>query len=199
MKGTLHKKEGRWIVIYDEIIGENLVKKNQNSLPLINNGQVNGLKLYNSNEGLEVDFEVVEIKQICNGYKNQPENVIGFVVDYEYVKYAKILTKCYCGHTTYCDCGPLEEDFQTKPGFVEKRMSQMLEQASYDELQGVIDLYGVEGTLKMFKEAKPELLINRIANEEFKKVGDAGLFPNHTDKDIWVNGFNAGFWYHKKS
>jgi len=21
-------------------------------------------------------------------------------------------TKCYCGHTTYCDCGPLEEPKQ---------------------------------------------------------------------------------------
>ena len=87
----------------------------------------------------------------------------------------------------------------TKPGFIEKRLKQMFEQASYDELQGVIDLYGVDGTLKMFKEAKPELLIDRIANEEFKKVGDDRLFPNHTDKDIWVNGFKAGFWYHKKS
>ena len=68
--------------------------------------------------------------------------------------------KCYCGHTTYCDCGPLEEDFQTKPGFVEKRMSQMLE---------------------------------HLANEEFKNVGDEGLFPNHTDKDIWTAGFKAGY------
>jgi len=29
----------------------------------------------------------------------------------------------------------------------------------------------------------------KIANEEFKNVGDDGLFPNHTDKDIWVAGF----------
>ena len=50
--------------------------------------------------------------------------------------------------------------FQTKPGFVEKRMSQMLE---------------------------------HLANEEFKNVGDEGLFPNHTDKDIWIAGFKAGY------
>ena len=50
--------------------------------------------------------------------------------------------------------------YQTKPGFVEKRMNQMLE---------------------------------HLANEEFKSVGDEGLFPNHTDKDIWIAGFKAGY------
>ena len=48
----------------------------------------------------------------------------------------------------------------TKPGFVEKRMRQMLE---------------------------------HLASEEFKSVGDEGLFPNHTDKDIWIAGFKAGY------
>ena len=56
MKGTLNKTEQGWIVIYDEGTG---VDKNQNSLPLENNGHIDGLKLYDSNEGLEVDFEIV--------------------------------------------------------------------------------------------------------------------------------------------
>ena len=30
-----------------------------------------------------------------------------------------------------------------------------------------------------------------LAYSEFKNVGDEGLFPNHTDKDIWVSGFKA--------
>ena len=60
MKGILHKTEQRWIVIYDEVVGEKIVKKNQNSLPLIDNSSINGLKLYYSNEGLEVDFEIIE-------------------------------------------------------------------------------------------------------------------------------------------
>ena len=34
MKGILHKTEQGWIVIYDQILGEGIVKKNQNSLPL---------------------------------------------------------------------------------------------------------------------------------------------------------------------
>ena len=37
--------------------------------------------------------------------------------------------------------------------------------------------------------------IEQIAINEFDKVGDDGLFPNHTDKDIWVSGFKAGFEY----
>ena len=37
--------------------------------------------------------------------------------------------------------------------------------------------------------------IEEIALEEFKNVGDDGLFPNHTDKDIWIAGFKAGFSY----
>jgi hypothetical protein len=78
MKGILHKTEQGWIVVYDEIIGENIVKKNQNSLPLIDNGHIDGLKLYDSNEGLEVEFEMVA------GYDNNgPEH---------FPKYAKILT-----------------------------------------------------------------------------------------------------------
>lgn len=39
---------------------------------------------------------------------------------------------------------------------------------------------------------------NNIASKEFNKVGDDKLFPNHTDKCIWVNGFKAGLkWYEK--
>jgi hypothetical protein len=58
MKGILHKTEQGWIVIYDEIIGENIVKKNQNSLPLHPDSQtwMDGYNLY---EGKEVEFEIV--------------------------------------------------------------------------------------------------------------------------------------------
>jgi len=34
MKGYLHKTEKGWFVIYDQILGEGIVKKNQNALPL---------------------------------------------------------------------------------------------------------------------------------------------------------------------
>lgn len=51
---------------------------------------------------------------------------------------------------------------------------------------------------KNTKTAKQDILYNieDKANEEFKNVGDDGLFPNHTDKDIWVAGFKGGVsWY----
>jgi len=60
MKGTLHKTEQGWIVIYDEVIGENIVKKNQNSLPILDHGYVNGPGLSDSDEGQEVEFRVIE-------------------------------------------------------------------------------------------------------------------------------------------
>ena len=56
MKGILNKTNRGWVVIYDEGAG---VNKNQNSLPLVDNGHIDGLKLYDSNEGLEVDFEIL--------------------------------------------------------------------------------------------------------------------------------------------
>lgn len=31
----------------------------------------------------------------------------------------------------------------------------------------------------------------KIAFQEYEKVGDDKLFPSHTDKDIWVAGFVA--------
>lgn len=38
-----------------------------------------------------------------------------------------------------------------------------------------------------------------IMEQEFNSnVGDEGLFPNHTDKDIWMAGFEAGYQYISK-
>ena len=75
MKGILNKTEQGWIVLYDEGTG---VDKNQNSLPLKDNGYVSGLRLYDSNEGSEVDFEIV------NGYDNNGPD--------HFPKFARILT-----------------------------------------------------------------------------------------------------------
>ena len=37
-----------------------------------------------------------------------------------------------------------------------------------------------------------------VALEQYdQSVGDDGLFPNHTDKDIWIAGFKAGYIYSK--
>ena len=108
MKGILHKTEQGWIVIYDEVVGENIVKKNQNALPLANNGNIDGLKLYDSNEGLEVDFEI-----FIDFDNSGPEHFPKFARIIT-SKEDKMITKCYCGHTSYCDCGPLPEEDELK-------------------------------------------------------------------------------------
>ena len=68
MKGIIKKTKAGWIVIYDEILGENIVKKNQNSLPLHPEDvkQFEELsQMFDDFEGRvnnnsEVDFEIVD-------------------------------------------------------------------------------------------------------------------------------------------
>ena len=108
MKGILHKTEQGWIVVYDEVVGENIVKKNQNALPLANNGHIDGLALYDSNEGLEVDFEIF-IDFDNSGPEHFPKFARIITPEED-----KMVTKCYCGHTSYCDCGPLPEEDELK-------------------------------------------------------------------------------------
>jgi hypothetical protein len=135
MKGILHKTDEGWIVIYDQIPGGGIIKRNQNSLPLHPDNIPTQAEDHFWIDGKEVDFEVIL------GIPHDLEPTNGSTLAFEAVEYAKLI-------------------FQTKPGFVEKRMSQMLE---------------------------------HLANEEFKNIGDEGLFPNHTDKDIWTAGFKAGY------
>ena len=68
MKGIIKKTKLGWIVIYDEILGENIVKKNQNSLPL-HPEDVENVSLLSEmfdnfearvNNNPEVDFEIVD-------------------------------------------------------------------------------------------------------------------------------------------
>jgi hypothetical protein len=56
MKGILHKTESGWIVIYDQILGEGIIKRNQNSLPLHPEFQTI-LPLDLDLEGGEVEFD----------------------------------------------------------------------------------------------------------------------------------------------
>ena len=91
MKGTLQKTEKGLFVTYNHY-QDSIVE----ILPLYNIIALHpdDCKKFNTDgdsQSCKVEFEIVEIKQICNGYKNQPENVIGFVIDYERVKYAKLL------------------------------------------------------------------------------------------------------------
>lgn len=46
-----------------------------------------------------------------------------------------------------------------------------------------------------FEEKRMALWRAQMEKEFDKNVGDEGLFPNHTDKDIWMSGFEAGYGY----
>jgi len=76
MKGILNKTNRGWVV--KQVVKEGPDAKLINQYPLVDNGHIDGLKLYDSNEGLEVEFEMV------SGYDNNgPEH---------FPKYAKIIT-----------------------------------------------------------------------------------------------------------
>jgi hypothetical protein len=138
MKGTLTKKEQGWYVTYGSAAGREIwpvsipLHPKQDELYVVMILNVPVCEF----EGKEVEFDIVS--EYTDKHTNQVQ------------KYAKLIAPQSL------------DDFQTKPGFVEKRMEQMLE---------------------------------ITAREEFKNVGDEGLFPNHTDKDIWIAGFKAGFKY----
>ena len=57
MKGILNKTNRGWVV--KQVVEEGTRDKLINQYTLIDNGHIDGLKLYDSNEGLEVDFEIL--------------------------------------------------------------------------------------------------------------------------------------------
>jgi hypothetical protein len=61
MKGTLHKTENGWVVKY-YIMRESshAIHPNEYTLPILDHGYVNGPGLSDSDEGKEVEFEIVD-------------------------------------------------------------------------------------------------------------------------------------------
>jgi hypothetical protein len=84
MKGTLHKTENGWQVWYhakeDLFYGNTGVR----ILPILDHGYVNGPGLSDSDEGQEVEFEIVENEAEPLGRGEQP-----------YKQYAKLIDKAY--------------------------------------------------------------------------------------------------------
>ena len=60
MKGTLHKTDEGWIVIYDQILGGGIIKRNQNSLPLHPDNIPTQAEDHFWIDGKMVEFEVVQ-------------------------------------------------------------------------------------------------------------------------------------------
>jgi len=65
MTGILKKIEQGWIVIYDQILGEDIVKKNQNALPL----HPEDIKVQRMMgwDGKEVEFEIISNAIVKDG------------------------------------------------------------------------------------------------------------------------------------
>jgi hypothetical protein len=68
------------------------------------------------------------------------------------------------------------------------------------------DTYKVD-TWTSFHHDKERIINAQISDEEidnavvkeYENVGDEKLFPNHSDKDIWMNGFYEGSkWYREQ-
>ena len=76
MKGILTKTNRGWVV--KQVVKEGPDAKLINQYPLVDNGHIDGLKLYDSNEGLEVEFEI-----LTDYDNNGPEH---------FPKFARILT-----------------------------------------------------------------------------------------------------------
>ena len=163
MKGKLHKTKDGWHVINMQATLNGPLLQ---SLPLIDNGHIDGLALYDSNEGLEVEFEIVSNEGEPLGKGEQPYK--------QYAKLAKIITpeedktitKCYCGHTSYCDCGPLPEEDSLKDWDV--TLMDGLENEPYvsDDFQ-----IGPDGAYEHTKEwntlprEKAKELVDKFSNE----------------------------------
>jgi hypothetical protein len=97
MKGTLTKNsEGVWMIKWSDLhsfaYGTHWMYTE-----LVDNGHIDGLKLYDSNEGLEVDFEIV-----TDYDNNGPDH---------FPKYAKILT-------------PEEDELKDKQTYIMKTLNK---------------------------------------------------------------------------
>jgi hypothetical protein len=80
MKGTLHKTESGWVVKY-YIMRESshAIHPNEYTLPILDHGYVNGPGLSDSNEGQEVEFEIIDNREICNCACHKNADITHFV------------------------------------------------------------------------------------------------------------------------
>jgi hypothetical protein len=127
MKGILHKTNRGWVV--KQVVKEGPDAKLINQYPLIDNGHIDGLKLYDSNEGLEVDFEIV-----TDYDNNGPDH---------FPKYAKIIT-------------PEEAELKDKQTYIMKTQKEIEKLAKSIYGKGVKD-YNKEGFIKGYTQCQEDM------------------------------------------
>ena len=81
----------------------------------------------------EVDLErgYLHLTGWVKSEEEAPKNLIRYriIIPKEELKQIK----CYCGHTTYCDCGPLEEPKDVVLGYKTSIVAQMLDRIDLEE------------------------------------------------------------------
>ena len=177
MKGILNKTNRGWVV--KQVIKEGTQARLINMYPLIDNGNIDSLKLYDSNEGLEVDFEI-----FIDFDNSGPEHFPKFARIIT-PKEDKMVTKCYCGHTSYCDCGPLPEEDELKDWDVtlndgldnEPYISddfQIGPDGAYEHTEDVKSTMVFKGDAKWHRSAYIKLENNKVifdcSNEEYGPI-----------------------------
>ena len=108
MKGKIRKSNRGWVV--DQVVKEGLQARLINTYPLhpydiqeIEEQE----KVFDNIEARIAAYPDVQFEIVNEFDNNGPDHFPKFA---RILKEDKMVTKCYCGHTSYCDCGPLEED-----------------------------------------------------------------------------------------
>ena len=87
-------------------------------------------------EEIEIDFDVI-VTRTKSLLQNQDGKTIAIPhrIHYRIIipKEEPKQIKCYCGHTTYCDCGPLEEPKDVVLGYKTSIVAQMLDRIDLEE------------------------------------------------------------------
>ena len=101
MKGKLLKTDGKWLVSYNDSQGVfKLLPLHPYDVQMIEDQE----KVFDNIEARISAYPDVEF-----GIENFWETGIEEPFETALLFEDKLVTKCYCGHTDYCDCGPENE------------------------------------------------------------------------------------------
>jgi hypothetical protein len=149
-----------------------------------------------------IEMIIEEVKRLSNIHENRVPSVLLFETLFK----AEEMHKQEIENTywnaykegQYSGDKTAEEYYQKtfkKDMFMEIKFTNVGKKQSQKELiKEIMDLDAKDGLY----EISDEEIYNAVV-KEYENVGDEKLFPNHTDKDIWMNGFYEGAkWYREQ-
>ena len=149
-----------------------------------------------------IEMIIEEVKRLSNIHENRVPSVLLFETLFK----AEEMHKQEIENTywnaykegQYSGDKTAEEYYQEtfkKDMFMEIKFTNVGKKQSQKELiKEIMDLDAKDGLY----EISDEEIYNAVV-KEYENVGDEKLFPNHTDKDIWMNGFYEGAkWYREQ-